>query len=75
MYTDTVMKLFQSSYILESMLRHYNAQTPNQTHVQIVNRIRRLCDVLSQVICAFVVRDLGELMGKYVKRVSAWVVE
>ncbi|KAF9343939.1 hypothetical protein BGX34_006208 [Mortierella sp. NVP85] len=73
MYTDAVMKLFQSSYILESMLRHYSAQT--HYHLQIVNRLRRLCDVFNQVICAFVVRDLGELMGKYVKRVSAWVVE
>ncbi|KAF9956701.1 hypothetical protein BGZ65_002502 [Modicella reniformis] len=62
-------------YILESMLRHYNAQSPYQVHIQIVNRLRRLCDVLSQVICAFVVRDLGELMGKYVKRVGTWVAE
>ncbi|KAI8363485.1 hypothetical protein B0O80DRAFT_14502 [Mortierella sp. GBAus27b] len=74
-YTETVMRLFQSSYILESMLRHYNVQAPQQTHLQIVSRLRALCQVLNQVICAFVVRDLGELMGKYVKRVGAWVTD
>ncbi|KAF9182173.1 hypothetical protein BGZ51_004888 [Haplosporangium sp. Z 767] len=74
-YTESVVKLFQASYILESMLRHYNALSPFQTHIQIVNRLRRLCDVLNLVICAFVVRDLGELMGKYVKRVGAWVAD
>ncbi|KAF9175144.1 hypothetical protein BGX21_010460 [Mortierella sp. AD011] len=74
MYTEAVIRLFQSSYILESMLRHY-APSPYQLNIQISNRLRRLCDVLSQVICAFVVRDLGELMGKYVKRVGAWVAD
>ncbi|KAG0197611.1 hypothetical protein BGX28_008877 [Mortierella sp. GBA30] len=70
-----VVRLFQASYVLESMLRHYNVLTPSQTHIQIVNRLRRLCDVLNLAICAFVVRDLGELMGKYVKRVGAWVAD
>ncbi|KAF9357021.1 hypothetical protein BGX26_004357 [Mortierella sp. AD094] len=74
MYTEAVVRLFQSSYILESMLRHY-APSPYQLNIQISNRLRRLCDILSQVICAFVVRDLGELMGKYVKRVGAWVAD
>ncbi|KAF9201496.1 hypothetical protein BGZ49_008260 [Haplosporangium sp. Z 27] len=73
-YTEAIVRLFQSSYILESMLRHY-APSPFQLNIQISNRLRRLCDVLSQVICAFVVRDLGELMGKYVKRVGAWVAD
>ncbi|KAF9435849.1 hypothetical protein BGZ76_005397 [Entomortierella beljakovae] len=73
-YTETMVRLFQASYILESMLRHYSP-SPYQLNIQITNKLRRLCDVLSQVICAFVVRDLGELMGKYVKRVGAWVSE
>lgn len=74
-YTEAVIRLFQASYILENMLRHYNALAPFQTHIQIINRLRRLCDVLNLAICAFVVRDLGELMGKYVKRVGAWVAD
>ncbi|KAF9989906.1 hypothetical protein BGZ75_004476 [Mortierella antarctica] len=74
-YTEAVVRLFQASYILENMLRHYNALAPFQTHIQIINRLRRLCDVLNLAICAFVVRDLGELMGKYVKRVGAWVAD
>ncbi|KAG0287583.1 hypothetical protein BGZ98_004587, partial [Dissophora globulifera] len=74
-YTEAVVRLFQSSYFLEAMLRHYNAQSPYQIHLLIVNKLRRLCDVLSQVICAFVVRDMGELMGKYVKRIGTWVAE
>ncbi|KAF9112929.1 hypothetical protein BGX27_002556 [Mortierella sp. AM989] len=73
-YTEALVRLFQSSYILEAMLRHY-APSPYQLNIQIANRLRRLCDVLSQVICAFVVRDLGELMGKYVKRIGAWVAD
>ncbi|KAG0250305.1 hypothetical protein BG011_008497 [Mortierella polycephala] len=74
-YTEAIVRLFQSSYILESMLKHYNALAPFQTHLQIVNRLRRLCEFLNLVVCAFVVRDLGELMSKYTKRIGAWVAE
>ncbi|KAF9971006.1 hypothetical protein BGZ73_006113 [Actinomortierella ambigua] len=74
-YTDAVIHLFQASYFLESLLRHYNSLGPYQTHIQIVNRLRRLCDFLGIVVCAFVIRDMGELMGKYVKRVGAWVAD
>ncbi|KAG0237608.1 hypothetical protein BGW42_000435 [Actinomortierella wolfii] len=74
-YTDAVIHLFQASYFLEMLLRHYNSLGPYQTHLQIVNRLRRLCDFLSLVVCGFVIRDMGELMGKYVKRVGAWVAE
>ncbi|KAF9188066.1 hypothetical protein BGZ51_000860 [Haplosporangium sp. Z 767] len=74
-YTEAIIRLFQSSYILESMLKHYNALAPFQTHIQIVNRLRRLCEFLNLVVCAFVVRDLGELMSKYTKRIGAWVAE
>ncbi|KAF9945514.1 hypothetical protein BGZ72_001275, partial [Mortierella alpina] len=73
-YTESVIQLFQASYVLESMLRHYSLLAPFQTHIQIVNRLRRLCEFLNMVICAFVVRDLSELMSKYAKRVGAWVV-
>ncbi|KAG0090630.1 hypothetical protein BGZ93_008530 [Podila epicladia] len=74
-YTEAVIRLFQASYFLEAMLRHYSALTPFGTQLQIVNKVRRLADVLNQVICAFVVRDMGELMAKYMKRVGAWVAD
>ncbi|KAF9428931.1 hypothetical protein BGZ94_000426 [Podila epigama] len=72
---EAVIRLFQASYFLESMMRHYMTLTPFGSQLQILNKLRRLTDVLNQAICAFVVRDMGELMGKYVKRVSAWVSE
>ncbi|KAF9212779.1 hypothetical protein BGZ59_006335 [Podila verticillata] len=74
-YTEAVIRLFQASYFLEAMLKHYSALTPFGTQLQIVNKVRRLADVLNQVICAFVVRDMGELMAKYMKRVGAWVAD
>ncbi|KAG0212555.1 hypothetical protein BGX33_003479 [Mortierella sp. NVP41] len=74
-YTEAIVRLFQASYIIEAMVRHYSALSPFHTHLQIMNRLRRMCDVLNQVICAFVIRDMGELMGKYVKRVGAWVAD
>ncbi|KAF9392697.1 hypothetical protein CPB97_010931 [Podila verticillata] len=74
-YTDSVVSLFQSSYILEDMLKHYNALSPFQTHIQIINRLRRLSEFLYFVVCAFVVRDLSELMSRYLKRVGTWVNE
>ncbi|KAG0036067.1 hypothetical protein BGZ82_004729 [Podila clonocystis] len=74
-YTDSVVSLFQSSYILEDMLKHYNALSPFQTHIQIVNRLRRLSEFLYFVVCSFVVRDLSELMSRYLKRVGTWVHE
>ncbi|KAG0207491.1 hypothetical protein BGX28_001268 [Mortierella sp. GBA30] len=73
-YTESAIQLFQSSYFLESMLRHYNVPALSQTHLQIINRLRRLCEFLNLVVCAFIVRDLGELMVKHVKRVGAWTV-
>ncbi|KAK5815319.1 hypothetical protein F5H01DRAFT_345503 [Linnemannia elongata] len=74
-YTEAIIRLFQSSYLLEAMIRHYSALSPFHTHIQILNRLRRMCDVFNQVFCAFVIRDMGELMGKYVKRVGAWVAD
>ncbi|KAF9920732.1 hypothetical protein FBU30_009353 [Linnemannia zychae] len=74
-YTEAIIRLFQSSYVIEAMIRHYSALSPFHTHIQILNRLRRMCDVFNQVFCAFVIRDMGELMGKYVKRVGAWVAE
>ncbi|KAG9066306.1 hypothetical protein KI688_001529 [Linnemannia hyalina] len=74
-YTEAIIRLFQSGYILEAMIRHYSALSPFHTHIQILNRLRRMCDIFNQVFCAFVIRDMGELMGKYVKRVGAWVAD
>ncbi|KAF9095055.1 hypothetical protein BGX23_001134 [Mortierella sp. AD031] len=87
-YTESVLRLFQSAAILETMFRHYTAlsattapssssssSSAHQTYHQIIYRLRRLGDFLNLVICAFVVRDLGEFLAKYTKRVSAWTNE
>ncbi|KAG0281277.1 hypothetical protein BGZ96_001190 [Linnemannia gamsii] len=86
-YSDSVLRLFQSATILETMYRHYTALSATSSgsayfasslqtyYAQIINRLRRIGDFLNLVICAFVVRDLGEFLAKYNKRVSAWIVE
>ncbi|KAF8940375.1 hypothetical protein BGZ47_007782 [Haplosporangium gracile] len=86
-YTDSVLRLFQSATILETMYRHYTALSATSSgsayftsslqtyYSQTTNRLRRIGEFLNLVICAFVVRDLGEFLVKYNKRVSAWVVE
>ncbi|KAF9584198.1 hypothetical protein BGW38_007250 [Lunasporangiospora selenospora] len=82
-YTEAVTHLFQSSYILEAMLKHFTEQSPmgkptTKAHkqvIQILERLRRLSEFLHLTICAFVIRDLGELTGKYVKRVGNWATD
>ncbi|KAG0280632.1 hypothetical protein BGZ95_009373 [Linnemannia exigua] len=49
--------------------------SPQVQYTQIIYRLRRIGDFLNLVICAFVVRDLGEFLAKYNKRVSAWIAD
>ncbi|KAF9539581.1 hypothetical protein EC957_005198 [Mortierella hygrophila] len=86
-YTDSVLSLFQSATILETMYRHYTALSATSSghayfasslqtyYAQIISRLRRIGEFLNLVICAFVVRDLGEFIVKYNKRIGAWIVE
>ncbi|KAF8973463.1 hypothetical protein BGZ46_009837 [Entomortierella lignicola] len=74
-YTEALIQVFRSSFILESMIKHFEALPPHQTHIKIISRIQRICDFYNMVVCAFVVRDLGDLMVKYVKRMGAMVTE
>ncbi|KAF8924030.1 hypothetical protein BGZ58_002254 [Dissophora ornata] len=74
-YTEALIQLFQSSFILESMLKHFDSLPPHQTHIKILNKLQRICDFYNMVVCAFVIRDLGELMVKYVKRMGSLVAE
>jgi len=69
------MHLFQSSYVLESMLKHYDSLVPFQIHLQLINKLRRLCDFLYFVVCPFVLQDLQELVPKYLKQVNLSVAE
>lgn len=74
-YTETIMHLFQSSYVLESMLKHYDSLAPFQTHLQLINKLRRLIEFLYFVVCPFVLQDLQELVPKYLKQISLSVTE
>ncbi|KAF9097834.1 hypothetical protein BGX27_000908 [Mortierella sp. AM989] len=74
-YTEALIQLFQSSYILESMIKHFEALPPHQTHIKILGRLQKICDFYNFVVCAFIIRDLGDLMVKYVKRMGAMVTE
>ncbi|KAG0007231.1 hypothetical protein BGZ80_004910 [Entomortierella chlamydospora] len=74
-YTEALIRLFRSSYILESMIKHFEALPPHQTHIKILGRLQRICDFYNLVVCAFVIRDVGDLMAKYVKRMGAMVTE
>ncbi|KAG0376553.1 hypothetical protein BGX24_007580 [Mortierella sp. AD032] len=51
------------------------SSSPHTHYTQIIYRLRRIGDFLNLVICAFVVRDLGEFLAKYNKRVSAWIAD
>ncbi|KAG0290993.1 hypothetical protein BGZ98_003211 [Dissophora globulifera] len=74
-YTEALVKLFQSSFVLEDMIKHFGSLPPHQTHIKILNKLQRICDFYNMVVCAFVIRDLGELMVKYVKRMGSLVAE
>ncbi|KAF9955224.1 hypothetical protein BGZ65_003523 [Modicella reniformis] len=69
-YTEALIQLFKSSYLIETMLKHFEELPPHQTHIKIIDRLQRICDFYNMVVCAFVIRDMGELMLKYAKRMG-----
>ncbi|KAI7829847.1 hypothetical protein BC939DRAFT_323444 [Gamsiella multidivaricata] len=74
-YTEILIQLFKSSYLLEAMFKHFESLPPHQTHLKILNRLQKICDFYNMVVCVFVIRDMGELMLKYVKRMGTIVAE
>ncbi|KAG0041082.1 hypothetical protein BGZ83_002385 [Gryganskiella cystojenkinii] len=74
-YTEAILHLFQSSAVLESMLKHYSSLEPLEIHLQFIGKLRRLCDFLYSVVCTFVIQDLQELVPKYLKHVAHSVPE
>lgn len=70
-----MIQLFNSSYLIERMLKHFGDLPPHQTNIKIIERLKRICDFYNLVVCAFVIRDMGELMLKYVKRMGPIAAE
>jgi hypothetical protein len=63
---------------LENFINQYTSlkKTPHlHHHKQIIVRLYKFADFFGNVICRFVVRDLGILADKYLKKGSHWIVE
>ncbi|CAG8503180.1 16124_t:CDS:2 [Rhizophagus irregularis] len=77
-YVDVLLKVFQHAKIVENYIKQYTSlkKAPHlHHHKQIIVRLYKFADFLGNVICRFVVRDLGILADKYLKKGSHWIVE
>ncbi|CAI2163092.1 5909_t:CDS:2 [Funneliformis geosporum] len=66
-YVDVLLKVFQQAGVVENYIRHFTSlQAPyHHHHKQILSRLHKFADFFGNVICRFVVKDLGVLTDKY----------
>ncbi|CAG8444760.1 16863_t:CDS:2 [Funneliformis mosseae] len=76
-YVEVLLKVFQQAGVVENYIRHFSSLNApyHQHHKQIVARLHKFADFFGNVICRFVVKDLGVLTDKYVKKASLWITE
>ncbi|GBC09423.1 hypothetical protein RclHR1_08850006 [Rhizophagus clarus] len=77
-YVDVLLKVFQHAKVVENYINQYTSlkKVPQlHHHKQIIVRLYKFADFFGNVICRFVVRDLGILVDKYLKKGSHWIVE
>ncbi|CAG8481186.1 4234_t:CDS:2 [Ambispora gerdemannii] len=76
-YVDILLKVFLTARIVEVYISHFSSlKAPyHHHHTHIVSRLYKISDFFGNVLCRFVVRDLGVLADKYVKRGGNWVTD
>ncbi|CAG8611927.1 12720_t:CDS:2 [Gigaspora margarita] len=89
-YVDVLLKVFQNVDVVvlpfpltililqtEKYIRHFGSmKAPHHAnHSRIVTRLFKFADYFGNVLCRFVVKDLGILADKYVKKGSHWITE
>ena len=65
-------------FYLENYIHHFSSlKSPlhHHHHKQIIVRLHKFSDFFGNVICRFVIRDLGILTDKYLKKGSQWIIE
>ncbi|KZT61299.1 hypothetical protein CALCODRAFT_428060 [Calocera cornea HHB12733] len=81
-YVQSLTKVFQSAPVIgtpnspspSGPLPHYEHLTPSQRSA-LERRLRNSSDFFATTVVPFVVRDLGLLMEKYLKKGEKWLVE
>ncbi|KAK9363364.1 hypothetical protein V1504DRAFT_445848 [Lipomyces starkeyi] len=69
MYVNVLIVLFYRAQVIEQVPSLLSADNlPMQTKARVDLAVRRASEFFGQVICKFVLADIGELMDKYVKR-------
>ncbi|KAF7725097.1 hypothetical protein EC973_000423 [Apophysomyces ossiformis] len=78
-YTENLQKLFLKIHILEDWIEYYtNMKTEENSHPQcdvLLQKLIKICDVISVVVGGFVLRDVAVLLGKWLKRGGSWANE
>ncbi|CAG8496595.1 10006_t:CDS:2 [Scutellospora calospora] len=76
-YVDVLLKVFQNVDVVEKYIRHFcSMKAPyNTNHSKIVTRLYKFSDYFGNVLCRFVMKDLGILADKYIKKGSHWITE
>ncbi|KAL8291643.1 hypothetical protein RQP46_001901 [Phenoliferia psychrophenolica] len=78
-YIDGVTRVFRLAQSIDNHLvaiaaeDFSYAELGQQETIRIQQGLRRASDFFGQVICQFILRDLGIFLDKYVKRGGAWV--
>ncbi|KAK9374137.1 uncharacterized protein V1513DRAFT_446781 [Lipomyces chichibuensis] len=69
MYANVLIVLFYRAQVIEQVPGLLSTDNlPTQTKARVDLAVRRASEFFGQVICKFVLADIGELMDKYVKR-------
>ncbi|KAI8374578.1 uncharacterized protein BYT42DRAFT_576843 [Radiomyces spectabilis] len=73
-YIDTLQRLFLKVHVLEHWLEHYSRMNYGK-HELLVQKLSKICDLITVVVGGFVIRDMAILLSKWLKRGGCWVNE
>ena len=82
-YVQALSRLFLSAQLLDEHCKAITMQPlaptyaalPTEVRVGIEIKLRRTSEFFASVVLTFVVRDLAQLLDKYVKRCEKWLAE
>jgi len=82
-YVQALGRLFLSAQLLDEHCKAITMQPlaptyaalPSDVRMVVENRLRRSSEFFASVVLTFVVRDLAQLLDKYVKKCEKWLAE
>eukprot|EP01137_Pigoraptor_chileana_P031322 Opistho-2@18995 len=73
-YIDTLIRLLEKGQVIEEWLVFFESQEPGSCE-NVVGHLRRISDFFYTVLCAFVMRDFGVLLKRYLRKTCQRLTE